>query len=145
MLFFKFFNQSLQELLLSLHLFYFGFDLESDTLLHTTFMLAISTNLREKLHVAHRAEQESPLVKALAELLRALFFGLLLSVCFPRCEKLLHASESVPIVHPATDYLIVAIPLCLHLAHLEFFLCVNGVQLAKFRTFLTFKLFNALG
>jgi len=85
-LLFKFLDERLQELLLCLHLFNFSLDFNRNSLLHSSLVHLVATDLSKQLHVAHRAEQETALVEIVTELSRAALFDTILSIIFPRPE-----------------------------------------------------------
>lgn len=85
-LLFKLLDKCLQELLLCLHLFNFRFDFKRNSLLHSSLVHLVATDLSKQLHVAHRAEQETTLIEVITELSRAALFDAFLSIIFPRPE-----------------------------------------------------------
>ena len=110
-LFLQFLDQSLQELLLRLHLFHLGLHFERYAFLHAPLVHLIATDLGKELHVPDRAEQETTLVEVVTKLGRSFLLARLLRVFLPRAEQFPHFVSIAPLIDPSEDNLLIAISL----------------------------------
>ena len=110
-LFLQLLDQSLQELLLRLHLFHLGLHFERYAFLHAPLVHLVATDLRKQLHVSNRAEQKTSLVEVVTELGRSFLLARLLSVLLPRAEQFPHLVSIAPLIDPSEDNLLIAISL----------------------------------
>ena len=110
-LFLQFLDQSLQELLLRLHLFHLGLHFERYAFLHAPLVHLVATDLGKELHVSDRAEQETTLVEVVTELGRSFLLARILRVLLPRAEQFPHFVSIAPLINPSEDNLFITISL----------------------------------
>lgn len=94
--------------------------------------------------MAHRSEQQATLVELFTEILCAFLFYDVLSVSLPVSKELFGSLNSVPLVHPAVNYCIVAISLVQHFSDNGFLFSKDGIEFAKFGSFLALEFFDSL-